>query len=242
MLKILRSLKLRVLPQVITLVAVTLLISVSFVLGAHAENTSNNYKACNETKQRMNKYAREALDSKKDITSEYKDEVNKIAQDTRENIAQRKDDVLSVKRKAFSNMNNYTGKSEIFGKSFDLEGDAQRKLVFISLSMNEKNLEQIIREAKLYGFTPVLRGFKDGSYIKTTKVLSSIITKTGSGVVIDPESFKEFNIKAVPTFVVAQGKACLLEDKCAAVKYNMLSGNVTFDYVLNLFESQGDKL
>ena len=87
-----------------------------------------------------------------------------------------------------------------------------------------------------------MRGFKDGSYVKTAEFLSSIIKRTGHGVEIDPESFKEFDVKVVPTFVVAGIADHCEEGYCISAKYNKISGNVTFDYVLRLFEKSGDKV
>ena len=118
-----------------------------------------------------------------------------------------------------------------------------RKLVFISLSQNKTNLENIIKSAKQYGFTPVIRGFKDGNYVATVKFLNEIIIKTGYWVEIDPESFKEFEIKLVPSFVVAGPRnKCLENQSCSPTKFNKVVGNVSFDYVVRLFENSGDKL
>jgi conjugal transfer pilus assembly protein TrbC len=116
----------------------------------------------------------------------------------------------------------------------------EKRLVFLTLTMNKKNLEQIIREARVYGFKPVIRGFKDGSYIATAKYLSDIIEKTGYGVEVDPESFKEFDVKLVPTFVIAAPKCT--EGNCKWDKFNKVTGNISFDHVLRLFAIRGDDL
>lgn len=136
--------------------------------------------------------------------------------------------------------------SEILGIS-----DKCRKLVFISLSLSDNNLENIVREAKVRGWVPVMRGFKEGSYKKTAKYLSEMMRKTGYGVVIDPESFKEFDVKVVPTFVVAgvkEGGCSKNEEKgnlgtdaasCNGTKYNKIAGNVSFEYVEGVFNKSG---
>lgn len=74
--------------------------------------------------------------------------------------------------------------------------------VFVSFSMGEKALLSLAIEAKRYSVSLVLRGFKEGSYIKTAKARQRVIQKTGEGVIIDPELFTLFNVTAVPTFVV----------------------------------------
>ena len=93
--------------------------------------------------------------------------------------------------------------SQGFKKSQDL----LQKLCYITddnKKWKKSNLENILKEAKSYGFTPILRGFKDGSYKETVVFLQEIMEKINYGVVIDPESFKEFDVKLVPTFVVTK--------------------------------------
>jgi len=111
--------------------------------------------------------------------------------------------------------------NEVVMEKDDLTKDGTRRLVFVSFSMPDGVLENIIGRAKVYGFSPVLRGFKDNSYIKTVQALQGIIEKTGYGVVIDPEVFREFAVTVVPTFVIVKGG-----------KITKLSGNVSFEYVL----------
>ena len=93
---------------------------------------------------------------------------------------------------------------------------------------------------------------KEGSYKKTAKYLSEMMRKTGYGVVIDPESFKEFEVKVVPTFVVAgvkEGGCSKNEEKgnlgadtvsCNGTKYNKIAGNVSFEYVEGVFNKSGE--
>ena len=107
------------------------------------------------------------------------------------------------------------------------------KYVFISLAMPEQGLMDLLKQAKKEGFIPVLRGFKQGSYKKTVQALNQIITKTGYGVIIDPELYKEVAIKVVPTYVVTQeAKACQATQSCMLRKSNKLSGNVTPEFAI----------
>ena len=105
------------------------------------------------------------------------------------------------------------------------------KYVFISLAM--PGLMDLLKQSKKEGFIPVLRGFKEGSYKKTIQALNQIITKTGYGVIIDPELYKEFAIKVVPTYVVThEAKACQASQSCMPRKANKLSGNVTPEFAM----------
>ena len=187
----------------------------------------------------------------KDV-KKFKGEAKKIAKEAKVKIDEYKKEVSTIKVKSLKSMNEYVQQNkEEFGMNQDSctggEADTQdinseRRLVFLSLSMNERNIEQIIKQSKIYGFTPVIRGFKNGSYIETAQYLASVIEKTGYGVVVDPESFKEFDVKVVPTFVVAEA-ACTGEgESCKSSKYNKISGNVSLEHVLRTFAKRGDVL
>jgi type-F conjugative transfer system pilin assembly protein TrbC len=114
-------------------------------------------------------------------------------------------------------------------------GDANnniQKYVFISFSMPETALKEIVSQAKVEGFTPVMRGFFEGSHKKTVLKLNEIIKSTDGGVAIDPEIFKEFSVTRVPTFLITDEKAkpCLPNTSCAPRKHHRLSGHVTVKY------------
>jgi type-F conjugative transfer system pilin assembly protein TrbC len=114
--------------------------------------------------------------------------------------------------------------------------------LFVSFSMGEKALLNLVQEAKLYGATLVLRGFKDGSYAKTVKALQNIIQKTGQGFIIDPELFSLFSIPAVPTCVLSkpfQLQAQTQERTFTPLHYR-LQGHVSLLYALEMFAKEGD--
>ena len=191
-----------------------------------------------------------------------KKEVNQYANDVTEKAKEYAKESYELKRKSFKGVDEYIKETKLFesagardGKNGNNEilgiSDKCRKLVFISLSLSDNNLENIVREAKVRGWVPVMRGFKEGSYKKTAKYLSEMMRKTGYGVVIDPESFKEFDVKVVPTFVVAgvkEGGCSKNEEKgnlgtdaasCNGTKYNKIAGNVSFEYVEGVFNKSG---
>ena len=193
-------------------------------------------------------------------------EVNKYAKDATEKAKEYAKESYELKRKSFKGVDEYIMETKLFegagavdvadGKNGNNEilgfSDKCRKLVFISLSLSDNNLEDIVRQAKVRGWVPVMRGFKEGSYKKTAKYLSEMMRKTGYGVVIDPESFKEFEVKVVPTFVVAgvkEGGCSKNEEKsnlgtdtvsCNGTKYNKIAGNVSFEYVEGVFNKSGE--
>jgi type-F conjugative transfer system pilin assembly protein TrbC len=191
---------------------------------------------------------REAYKYEKEVKSyqdsksiqKHQKEADKLAHAGQELIKSHAEDADQLKRKSFEQLDEYVKKDELFSSQEFL---VPRKLVFISLSQNTANLEQLIKQAKANGFIPVMRGFKDDSYVETAKFFAEIIKKTGYGIVIDPDSFKEFAVQVVPTFVVASAKEeCADGQSCIPAKFNKIAGNVSFDYVLRLFASSGDKL
>ena len=236
-------------------------ITVLVALVLFSVNAGNIYAATTElvkdigaieekSNQRMASYQQEAMSygaSRHNMPkSKYKNEAKKIAKDSEGMVEQYKQESNELKVKSFKAASDYVRQNkDVFGAQesscggggMEEEASKEKKLVFLTLAMNKKNLEQIIREAKVYGFKPVIRGFKDGSYIATVKELSDIIEKTGYGVEVDPESFEEFDVKLVPTFVVATSVSTEGNDK--RVKYNKVAGNISFDHVLRLFATRG---
>lgn len=111
--------------------------------------------------------------------------------------------------------------------------------VFVSYSMNEKNIIDLGKEASKYGAHLVLRGFVDNSYIKTANIFQKFVEETGQGVSVDPELFKTFAIEKVPTFVVARDYHLQNNDDNTPPMHDKLSGNVSLEYAINEFKRRG---
>ncbi|MBA3814536.1 MAG: type-F conjugative transfer system pilin assembly protein TrbC [Alphaproteobacteria bacterium] len=117
--------------------------------------------------------------------------------------------------------------------------------IFVSFSLGEKALLNPAQEAKRFGATLVLRGFKEGSYKKTAQSLQKIITKTGLGVLIDPELYSLFHITAVPTYILAKPFSLQSQERIQtpikwAPVHDKLQGHVSVQYVLESFAKEGD--
>ena len=113
---------------------------------------------------------------------------------------------------------------------FDLELSKKSDFfIFVSFSMKDKNIKQILEDASRYNAVVVLRGLKNNSMKETVQYLAKFLSNTNGGLTIDPELFEKFSVKKVPTFVLFDGK-----------KHDMLSGNVTFRFVLQKFAESGD--
>ena len=99
--------------------------------------------------------------------------------------------------------------------------------VFVTLAM--PHFKALVQDAKKYDATLVIRGLKDDSFIKTAKYLQEILKEDSEGILIDPTLFRKYQVKKVPTFVIAIDDA-----------YDKLSGNVTIQYALNKIISDGE--
>jgi type-F conjugative transfer system pilin assembly protein TrbC len=112
--------------------------------------------------------------------------------------------------------------------------------LFVSFSLGEKALLNLAIEAKTYGATLVLRGFKDNSYAQTVKALQKIIQETGQGFIIDPELFSLFSVTSVPTYVLSRPFQLYTSERTQTPIHDRLQGHVSLHYALGTFAKEGD--
>ncbi len=124
-------------------------------------------------------------------------------------------------------------------------GSAPLVMVFVSLSMPEAALRPIIRDVSRAGGVVVFRGFPNNSAKAFVTGLSRV---AGDGrelasIGVDPRLFRAFDVKAVPTYVVAStgfdlcdGLAC----RTMPPPHDAITGNVTVDHALEaIVEGRG---
>lgn len=110
-------------------------------------------------------------------------------------------------------------------------------LVFISSSMNEADLKNLVEAAPLHQAALIMRGLIDGDVQKTLAFVHSL---KGS-VMLDPRLFKAFQVHSVPTFVKLhqplkiEGGAPQFE----APSHDVVRGNLTLQGALHLMEGRG---
>ncbi len=112
--------------------------------------------------------------------------------------------------------------------------------IFVSFSLGEKALFNLAKEAKLYNAVLVLRGFVEGSYAKTVKILQKIIQETGQGFLIDPELFTLFSIQAIPTFVLSKPFPFSVQERIQTPLHDRIQGHVSAQYALEIFAKGGE--
>lgn len=100
-------------------------------------------------------------------------------------------------------------------------------LVFVSFSMPKESLHQWIAQTRRAGGAVVIRGLIDNSFRKTAEVLSPILEKESSGILLDPAPFKTFNIDKVPAVIVQQD----------ATDFDAFYGDTTLEYALEQLKS-----
>lgn len=115
--------------------------------------------------------------------------------------------------------------------------DAQGVMVFVSLSMPDRALQQLLRQSQQYQVPLVIRGVLPGGMVPTaTRMMSLLEMPDGetieSGIAISPQWFKQFNVTQVPAFV-AIGEHCQ-ENACAEGEYDVVYGNVSLPQALDM--------
>jgi conjugal transfer pilus assembly protein TrbC len=113
------------------------------------------------------------------------------------------------------------------------EKSINQLLIFVSFSMPEQALKERVLEARKAGATIVLRGIIKDSITETAIALNKLTNNIGVNAIIDPNLYKAFDIKVVPTIVVAQYSTYPCEENCNYTPvHDKISGNISLDYAL----------
>ena len=90
--------------------------------------------------------------------------------------------------------------SQITNISFEKPDMNYEIIVFVSFSMPKTSLLELSDQAGKYNAMLVLRGIYQNSFLKTKEKILEI-NKSGLRLNIDPQLFKIYNVKKVPTFI-----------------------------------------
>jgi conjugal transfer pilus assembly protein TrbC len=118
-------------------------------------------------------------------------------------------------------------RSQNLGKSADkTEPDL---FIFISLGMPDELLLVLANDAEKAGALMVLRGLPNNSFNDFAKRLLQLKEKgLSASIQIHPVLFQEYDVTGVPSFVLKDEKS-----------FEKVSGNISVEYVLQLFEEGG---
>lgn len=109
-------------------------------------------------------------------------------------------------------------------------------LVFVSFAMPEAALSRLLDQAERARASLVLRGFIDGSLVRTVARVQQLIGSRRVAVQIDPQAFDRYAITQTPSFVLVRDGAtaapCATGLCVPPDGYAMAAGDVTLDYAL----------
>ena len=171
------------------------------------------------------------------IIKDKKGEVTKFGQLSNEASQQYKQVIDKVK----SSYGGHFGQTELSPTGstptrYDLTGHtsfnqpAPQVIIFISLTMPELSIKQIIQDAACYEIPVVIRGLYRNSFKETmNKIFDLVKDKNKGGILINPRWFKQYEIKSVPTVVVSQ-----------ADRFDVVYGNVHLKKALEIITERGE--
>lgn len=108
----------------------------------------------------------------------------------------------------------------------------EKVIIFVSFSMPELSLKQIIHDAARYQVPVVIRGLYKNSFRKTIEKIFELIKENNKGgIAINPRWFREYNIKAVPAFAITQEYG---------TKSDIVYGNIPLRKALKMVAEQGE--
>ena len=111
-------------------------------------------------------------------------------------------------------------------------------MVFVSLSMPDTTLKQLLRQSERLGVPLVIRGVLPEGFLTTVKRIESLIRSKDkapiqSGFSISPDWFKRFDINRVPAFVSVKPGHCLPKQPCEETDFDILYGNISLYQALD---------
>jgi len=123
--------------------------------------------------------------------------------------------------------------------SAEKERGFHQLMIFVSTSMPKDALIQYSQQAKKSGGVLVLRGIINNSFRDTTKFILSL-NKEGTRAIIDPHSFRNFNVTNVPQIVVIKDGHGCKDGRCNITPlHDKISGNISLHYALELLSKKG---
>ncbi len=106
-------------------------------------------------------------------------------------------------------------------------------LVFVSFSMPSDELKQRVQDAAALNIPVVIRGMVNGDMRATANAVAGLVKESNTGgVQIDPTTFRQYNITAVPVLIVACGNQ--------GYKTDRLQGDLTLHQALKRVAEEGD--
>ena len=136
--------------------------------------------------------------------------------------------------------------AQCLGNAFgapDTEGvfttkERHRLLVFVSFSMNETSIASYMEQAHKLGAELFLVGIPGGNLRIFADRLGGLLKVDRVGMSIDEREFDRFDVKVVPTIVLAKEEVEATTNQ--TVVFDKVSGHVSIRSALELFAKEGD--
>ncbi|MBP9777640.1 MAG: type-F conjugative transfer system pilin assembly protein TrbC [Rickettsiaceae bacterium] len=197
-----KDLTINIVHQRVGRIFVFLTLSVSFVASyANIDNRLNN-NTNNAMYKEIDSIKQQALDNAAQYTSEAK-EIALNSDDLAKHSDINKEQFLAAQKKMLAKAyKDAAGSAKNNGNK-----DANNKekiLVFVSFSMPEPALTQLLVESTQYNAVLLIQGLIDNSLPKTLSRISKLVTDADNkgGLEISPNLFEQYNIKKVPAYVI----------------------------------------
>ena len=121
--------------------------------------------------------------------------------------------------------------------------DAKGVMVFVSLSMPDASLQQLLMQSADLQVPLIVRGVLPQGFTATVKRMNHLIDNKGktinSGFAINPQWFTQFGITQVPAFVAIKTEKCQANLPCSNDDFDVIYGNVSLYDALNLLAQHG---
>ena len=112
--------------------------------------------------------------------------------------------------------------------------------IYVSSSMSVSLLKSYATSAKKYNAILVFQGLPSGSWRKLSDLVSELSGNDNNAIAmqIDDESFKQFGITNVPSFVLAKEEDVFSENP--KVTFDKVTGSIGIKKALELFKDHGE--
>lgn len=154
-----------------------------------------------------------------EITNLDLDFINNISNQNNKYVKMYQYEINSVKNKSDNLVNSEKfDKNEflelqkkLVAKAYNTQGKPRfdkQILIFVSFSMPENSIKELLHESKKYDAALVIQGLVNNSFKETLIKVQQIISdnKNIGGIHIDPNLFNEYKINQVPAYVVKYGE------------------------------------
>jgi len=124
----------------------------------------------------------------------------------------------------------------------DMKGVARDRLVvFVSFSMPDKALLQMLLATNRAGGTVAFRGFKNDNLDDTKVALEGFVRAGARNITISPSDFKRYGVHVVPAVALARDEVpegMCAGSTCDTSQYVLVTGDVSLDYSLEYIAKQ----